>query len=319
MVVLIKDVLTVIGSRYKQMTICPCCGFKFVGALSNGCPDCGARAVGEALPRPANELPSYGRALVLSVTGSVVVLVFVSQTLIAMFTRGFKSLGFWSWVGAGETAAWQLKWISIPVMLAVLWFGLKIYRSIKENPQRFCGLNHARRGLLASATVGILIATLIGITVPARLHQRELAQEAAVLAQSATIELALYRYQKQFKTLPDQGTFKSELAKLPDPDGSIAAAIRNLDVTGYQPRAEIAAVSNIKGSKLGGVAIRPAAFTEAEDPAPSVLVFTNYELRLPGLDKILGNEDDLIMRDGIVKKVSEVEKTITRTAPPTNP
>jgi hypothetical protein len=301
------------------MTICPCCGFKFVGALSNGCPDCGARSVGEALPRPAHELPSYGRALALTVSGSLVVLVFVAQTMMAMFQRGFKSLGFWSWIAAGETAAWRLKWISIPVMLVVLWVGLKLYRSIRENPERFCGLTYARRGLLATATVGILIATLIGITVPARIRQREMSREAGVLAQVATIELALFRYQKQFKTLPDQSTFKSDLAKLSDPDRSIATAIRDLDVTGYQPRAEVASVSTPTG-KLRGVAIRPASFNpDTEDPTPGGLVFTNYELRLPGLDKILGNEDDLLVRDGIVKKLSDVEKSATRTKPPTKP
>jgi hypothetical protein len=116
----------------------------------------------------------------------------------------------------------------------------------------------------------------------------------------------------QFKNLPDQGTFKSELAKLPDPDGSIAAAIRDLDVTGYQPRAEIAAVNTPKPAKLNGVVIRNAGFTpESDDTTPAGLVFTNYELRLPGVDKILGNEDDLMVRDGIVKKVSDLEKAAT--------
>ena len=72
------------------MTICPCCGFKFHGALSSGCKQCGARAVGEPLPKPARELPSYGRALVLAVSGSLVVLVFVTQTLIAFFQRSLR-------------------------------------------------------------------------------------------------------------------------------------------------------------------------------------------------------------------------------------
>ena len=99
------------------MTICPCCGFKFVGALSNGCRQCGARAVGEPLPRPAHELPSYGRALVLAIAGSVTVLVFVVQLIISMFQRKSLSFGFWTWVAAGQTAAWRLKWIAIPVFI----------------------------------------------------------------------------------------------------------------------------------------------------------------------------------------------------------
>lgn len=299
------------------MTICPCCGFKFVGALSNGCPDCGARAVGEALPRPARELPSYGRALILTVAGSIVTLVFVVETFMAMFQRGFKSLGFWSWIAAGETAAWRLKWISIPVMMLTLWLGLKLYRSIKENPAKFCGLKYARRGLLASATVGILIAVLIGITVPARLHQRELAQEASLRAQWLTIDAALFQYQRKYKTYPDRGTFKSELAKLPDPHGAIAAAIRDLDVAGYQPKAEIAAVNKPATGIIG--VIQPVSFPEQpEDEAPT-LVFTNYEFRLSGEDKLLGNDDDLIVRDGIVHRLSDIEKSATRPSTPAKP
>src|SRR5215510_5381382 len=190
--------------------ICPCCGFKFTGAMSSGCENCGARAVGEPLPKPANELPSYGRALVLSVAGSLSVLVFVTQTIIALFQRGFRSFGFWTVVAAGETAAWRLRWISIPVMFVVLWAGLKLYRSIKDQPERFCGLKYARRGLVASATVGLLIATLIGITVPARLRQRDDAASAAVAARGYTIALLYARYFKAFKTLPDQATARED-------------------------------------------------------------------------------------------------------------
>ena len=78
----------------------------------HGCEQCGARAVGEALPKPANELPSYGRALILVVSGSLLVLIFLSQTIIAMIQRSTDSLGkiyqFWTWIAAGETAAWRL-------------------------------------------------------------------------------------------------------------------------------------------------------------------------------------------------------------------
>jgi hypothetical protein len=302
------------------MTICPCCGFKFVGALSNGCPDCGARSVGEALPRPAHELPSYGRALVLTVSGSLVVLVFLTQLFIAMFQRGFKSLGFWTWVAAGETAAWRLKWISIPVMMLVLWLGLKLYRSIKNQPDRFCGLTYARRGLLASATVGLLIATLIGVTVPARLRQREMALDAGKAVNYQTYALALYRYQIAYKTLPDPVNLKEQLAKLPDPDGSIAAVLRDLDTAGYQPRADIAAVGKPKSAKMGGMAIRNIGFNaETDDATPPGLAFTNYEHRFAGADKILGNEDDWIVRDGVVSKVTEMANVPARTNSVSNP
>jgi len=283
--------------------ICPCCGFKFAGAMTTGCEQCGARAVGEPLPRPANELPSYGRSLVLSVAGSLTVLVFVTQTIIALFQRGFRSFGFWTVVAAGETASWRLRWISIPVMFVVLWAGLKLYRSIKDQPERFCGLKYARRGLVASATVGLLIATLIGITVPARLRQRDDAASAAVAARGYTIALLYARYFKAFKTLPDQATAREDFAKLPDPDGWVSAALKDYDSAGYQPRAEIAAVS---GPKRRRVAIRNAAYNPDDDTTPTGLAFTNYEHRLPGDDKILGTEDDWIVRDGVVSRVADL-------------
>ena len=34
--------------------------------------------------------------------------------------------------------------------------------------------------------------------------------------------------------------------------------------------------------------------------------FTSYELRLPGPDKILNNDDDIIIREGVVMKVSDL-------------
>lgn len=296
------------------MTICPCCGFKFQGTLSDGCEGCGARAVGEALPRPKHELPSYGRSLVLVVAGSLIVLVFTVQTIMAMVQKlagdYSKLVQFWTWVAAGETAAWRLKWISIPVMMLTLYLGLKIYRSIKADPQRFCGVKYARNGLLASATVGFLIAALIGVTVPARLRQRQMSIDAGHMAQYYRLELAFAEYQEKYKTLPDQTTVKEDLSKLPDPDATLAAALRDLDPTGYQPRGEVAAVDTAK-EKLNSrdTIIRKASFTSAtDDTPPPGLAFTDYDLRLPGEDKILGTEDDWVGRQGVIKKLADAAK-----------
>lgn len=293
------------------MTICPCCGFKFEGTLTEGCASCGARAVGAALPKPAVELPSYGRSLALVVSGSLAVLVFVVQTISAMFQRGFKSLGLWSWVAAAETAAWRLKWIAIPAFILVIWLGRKLYRSIKEHPEQFCGLKYARRGFLASATVPLLIAFLIGVTVPARLEQRQISNDAELQATVNAFELVLYRYQLEHRTLPegDDLEVRQKFASLPDPDGSVAKVLAVLENASYQPRAEVAANSEPKSSRMRGVAIRAASFNQSTDDAtPAGLAFLHYEVRLPGEDKILRTEDDWIVRDGILKRVSEVAK-----------
>ncbi len=289
------------------MTICPCCGFKFDGDLGIGCHQCGARAVGDALPKPEYQLPSYGRALVLTLGGSIVVLAFLIQTLSAMFQRGTGWLQFWTWVGAGETAAWRLKWLSIPVFVLAVWLGRKLYKSIAVEPERFCGIKQARHALTATFTVLVLIATLIGITVPARLRQREMSKEAANLARYYAIDFALFQYQQKYKTLPDQSNFKEELSKLPDPDGSIAEALRNIDPRGYQPGADVAANTPTQRVTRHGDILRKVSLTATDDvPPPGVLSFTNYELRLPGEDKILFTADDWVGRDGVIQRSSEI-------------
>ena len=126
------------------VTICPCCGFKSESALQavtgDGCSSCGARSVGEALPRPEHELPSYGRSLLLAVMGSLMVLTFLTQTFVALTQRASRgatsTLAFFSmipfdvmaWLAAAETAAWRLKWVMIPVTIVVLYGSQKLYR-----------------------------------------------------------------------------------------------------------------------------------------------------------------------------------------------
>ena len=289
------------------MTICPCCGFKFVGALSNGCRQCGARAVGEPLPRPAHQLPSYGRAVVLAVGGSLTVLVFAAQTIIALVQKGLDPFGGWSWIAAGQTAAWRLKWVSIPLLIVTAWLGRKLYQSIKLQPEKFCALNHARRGLVASSTVVFLIALLIGVTVPERLRQRQMAKDATYKAYYHTFEAALLQYQTQYQTLP--ADVKDLQKRIPDPHGTLAEALRHIDPVGYRPSADFAAVARQSSPSLRGAAIRKASLaSETDDTASGGLAFTTFELQLPGEDKILGTEDDWIAVNGILKRVSEVSK-----------
>ena len=289
------------------MTTCPCCGFKFHGLLSSGCRQCGARAVGEPLPKPSHVLPSYGRALILAVSGSLAVLVFVVQTLIAFFQRSSDSFGFWSWVAAGETAAWGLKWVSIPVLLGIVFIGRKLYRSVLEQPQKFCGLKHARAGLLETSVVTLLISLLIGVTVPARLQHRRLAKDAAMRAQAYTIERALFEYRLKYKTFP--ADIKDLQERIPDPDGSLAAALLNVEPGSYRPSADVAAVATEKSRALRGAVIRKTSLSSAtDDTPPGGLSFTNYVLRLPGEDKITGTDDDWINQDGMIMRLSDVAK-----------
>jgi hypothetical protein len=223
-----------------------------------------------------------------------------------MLQRGIGWTEFWVWVGAAETAAWRLKWVSLPVMFVVLWFGGKIYRSIRNQPKRFCGLTYARNGLVASATVAILIAFLIGVTVPARLQQRKLAQEAAIRAPWYTFEAAVTEYRLRYHTYP--ADFKELRDRIPDPYGTLAEALSQLDPGGYHPSyGDVAAVGAERSRTLRGAVVRPASLSPApEDIQPGGLTFTKFELRIAGEDKILGNEDDWIGRDGMLMRWSDV-------------
>ena len=311
------------------MTICPCCGFKSEAALnrtSNDCRACGARSVGEPLPRPEHELPSYGRSLVLAVTGTLLVLIFVVQTLIALVQRSpsggtpklalasIVPLDFWVWIAAVETASWRLKWIMIPITLFIIFGSRKLYRSIAQSPARFCGLRYARNGYLASVLVPLLILIFIGITVPARLSHREWGIEARTNALGYATDRVLLEYREKFGTFPSD---KRDLTRLPDPDGSIAALLKEIDVSEYKVSAEVAAVPKQNPRPLRGGVIRNASLsTAADEPLSEGLSFTNYELRLPGPDKVMGTEDDLLIRDGVFTELPQTPRRGNGSAAP---
>src|SRR6266851_7685357 len=87
------------------------------------------------------------------------------------------------------------------------------------------------------------------------------------------------------------GTFPSDLkglGRLPNADGSIAAASKNLDLSGYRPTADVAAVPNKKRQQLRGAVIWNASVSVADDMLTERLSFANYDLRLPEPDKLMG-------------------------------
>jgi len=77
------------------------------------------------------------------------VIVFLAETIITL-AKPPLSFNIWSLIAASETAAWRLKWVAIPATILVLWISRKIYRSMLQTPERFCGLRFARAGLAAS-------------------------------------------------------------------------------------------------------------------------------------------------------------------------
>ena len=296
------------------MTICPCCGVKSVGYFNDGCNACGAQSVGEPLPRPEHELPSYGRALVLVAMSTSMVGMFVGQLVLGFLKHlpgsfSFSSF-FWSFANAGQTAAWRIKWGMIPATMLVLVAGRKLYTSILSDADRFCGERYARQGLRAAVAVCILTGFFLVVSVPGRLENRRLSIEAGYYAHVHRLDRAFLEYGIRYHTLPSDP--QDLLKGLPDPDGSLAAALNEREIGPLGPGAykpsgsDLAALPQRKPRPLQGLVIRNASVDAPSDDAlPAGWSLTNYELRLAGPDKIVGTEDDLIVRDGVITKASE--------------
>jgi hypothetical protein len=270
-----------------------------------GCPSCGARAVGPPLAQAEHGLPSFGRASLAFAAGIAMLGTFVALLIAAFIEKRPGPIGFWTLATAGEIVAWRVKWVALPVAIVVLWSGTKIAASIKQNPSRFIGLRAARLGLVAAALVTFLVAALIGITIPERLRQRQEAIYAAQNARGYTLHRALLEYFELHGTYPpDRDKWIEALSTLPDPNGSIADALRFVDPNSYEATAQVAATSKVKPLVARGVALRAASARPTTEP--SVVSFTSYQLRLPSEHRVLAADDDFILSDGVVKKASDV-------------
>ena len=155
-----------------------------------------------------------------------------------------------------------------------------------------------------------MMVTFIGITVPERLRQRQRGIDAGIYAQGYTIQRALLEYRARFGTYPTD--MKDLRERLADPDGSIAAAIDAMDTRGYKPSADLATALSpkTKGRKGRGSPLRRVALdASTEDSTGEKVSFTNYELRMPGEDKILDTDDDWLMRDGVILKPAALRQS----------
>jgi hypothetical protein len=69
----------------------------------------------------------------------------------------------------------------------------------------------------------------------------------------------------------------------------------------------------LRGAVIRNASLNTAADDSLSDSLGEGLSFTNYELRLPGPDKITGTEDDLVVRDGVITKASETPRRVGST------
>lgn len=305
------------------MNICPCCGAKTNGdLLAKACEACGAHAVGPPLARPEKELPSYLSALVVGASSALLLVVFLVNTVVALFENKPVAFNFWHAVAAGETAAWRLKWFVLPLALAITWASVRVGAKIVREPLRFMGLRIADAAFKLSVGLAVGLTILIGLTIPERLNQRERGIEAAKNVEGYEAIKAFYEYRARFNSFPPPA---EDLQNLPDPDGSVARLIVVMRSGAYEPQSAIAALpppsAKTRAPRGGGnVPMRPVALRTAvgADVASEGISFTNYKLRLPGKDQTLGTEDDLMIRDGVIIPAPPLpQQTLRPTTPAT--
>lgn len=298
------------------MIICPSCGSCVQDDLCLGCATCGARAIGPPLARAEHELPSFGRAAMAFAGGVAMFGTFLGLLIATFIEKRPGAISFWTLMTAGEIVAWRVKWVAVPIAIAVIWSGARIVRSIKQNPQRFIGLRGARIGLTAACLVTLLVTGLIGVTIPDRLRQRQDSIYAAQHAHGYTLHRAFLEYRELHGTYPtDPDKWIDALRTLPDANGSIAEALRFVDPNGYQATAQVAAASTkSKPLVTSGLALRTAS--SRTNPEPASVSFTSYELRLPSEHRLLASDDDFVLRDGVIVKANP---TSSSTAAPRIP
>ncbi|MDT5272104.1 MAG: hypothetical protein QOH49_4290 [Acidobacteriota bacterium] len=275
--------------------MCPCCGEGFEGEAGEACASCGARRVGPPLAAPERLLPSYGHALAVCAAGLVLVAAAVGATVGSLFQFEEFVFDAKTLLRAAEIAAWRLKWTALPAGFLLTGLCSWLYARMRREPSRFVGHVHARLGLVTTAAVTLVLAALIGITVPERLHMRELGRRAAENAVLYETDLALARYRKRFGTYPAALT---DLRRLEDADGSIARLLAVIAPGEYKPETDLASLSIGRTARARGrrrVGTLPAS---AADTTDAGIALTNYGLTLPGRDGLLGTVDDLHLRDG---------------------
>lgn len=296
-----------------KLTICPCCGAKFEGELADGCGACGAQSVGPPLARPERVLPGYGHALAVCAAGLVLFAALAAGFVASLFERETFDLGARSLLRAAEAAAWRLRWSALPAGFALSYLCSRLYARMRREPARFVGHAHARIGLALSLAVAITLAALVGITVPERLRSRELARRAAENAILYETDLALTRYKQRFGTYP---ATLEDLRRLEDPDGSVAKLLAVVGPGEYKPQTDLASLNAGRAKVRMRRASAQRGRAGADDSTGEGIVLTNYELALPGRDRVLGTDDDLYIRDGVI--VEGPRRAATVAATPAN-
>lgn len=283
------------------MITCPCCGSSSETEFDK-CAKCGAEPVGPPLVAPVEALPSFGLAAAACAGSALALATLLVATVGAVSEqKAILTANFGEWLTGAEIAAWRLKYVLLPATLGSIWMSWRAYARARREPRRWAG-RRLGLGALGVASVSLIFAaTLIGVTVPARLEKRELVRALERQVPLSSFHRMVTQYRVRYGTLPAD---VSDLRKLPDPDRSIEALLAQIPAGAYSASAEKASLRPpIRSRKLrGGVRLQPIALgrgKSVDDLDGETISFTNYVLRLPGEDNLPNTSDDVILRDGL--------------------
>jgi hypothetical protein len=175
------------------------------------------------------------------------------------------------------------KWFAFAGVL-VIWSAWRAFRLARRNPEWYGGYKTAAATLTVAITAGAVLAAYGVAHIPRALdnfHTRRIAAtQAAMYHYYGTLE----EYKSRFGSYPKNSPDFRKLTGVSVPSDDWDRSIK------YQSYTDAIADRSIA---INGVP------------------FSNFELRSAGADGILGNDDDVVMRDGLFFNNSEVKKLPT--------
>lgn len=136
--------------------------------------------------------------------------------------------------------------------------------------------------------------------IPELIEQRRLAREAAAQSMLYGTHRMLLEYKARYRTYPAS---LDDLRRLPDPQGTNAKLLAQLEMANYVP-SSVQAARIERQRPARRARLRQVAARADTDAAPvdglETVSFTDYELLWPGPDGLYGTEDDRLIKNGVI-------------------
>lgn len=283
------------GSRKYKM-ICPCCGEPHP-ASPIACDNCGARQVGEPLPKPERMLPALGLPMAAFFCFALIVLSYlvywilgndmkVGRSLLVQifgesfeFTRNLVNIDsklpvYRVFAFDARQAAYILSYGLIPISFIGLRAAFKALKLNKIDPSKFGGARLAKSSLVLCSITAVIFSSVLLSEIPKMLARGKAKREAATMAKMYELhQQGLQKYYAEHGGYPEALADLSRLETTSNPSQSDVWT----QTFEYQP------VSVVASKAIA---------------AP----FSNYKLVSAGSDGKFGTDDDITMIDGIVTK-----------------